>query len=199
MGSHQISSLAKAIRPIAKTDTNKSISQPIHSSNHPTQLHPTHTQTNIPSKKQTNMFGDFLPLTSVFAKPNPLDFEWVGNRITKPKPSHSRILIQNLNGISPSNNFLSYYDLLMEFNKYNIELFLFSEHKLNACNFKNRDSIDAIHQFALPGAIHKLSNIHVTSSETYIHGGTLSIAHGKLARRLAESGEDKFGRFNWAQ
>ena len=84
----------------------------------------------IIKKKQSTLFNVAPPQLPVASSSNPLDFIWIGTKLTEPKSKTSRLWFQNINGIKSAKNFAGYHDILSEFTKYNVDYFAFSETKL---------------------------------------------------------------------
>lgn len=194
--------------PITPTPPPNTPSLPAHTpTSHTSISPPTSTPTLKPTllhhKKTPNINQHFIlhHLLNLlfFSSTNDLDTSWVGTKLPKSSSKTSRIWIQNINVINASYNFLSYQSAILDLQRYSVELFSFTETKLNIYNFHNSDSLKTIHQLALPGSFHVLSNPKTHHNTSPIHGNTLTISNDKLASRFASSGTDRFGRYNWMQ
>ena len=131
---------------------------------------------------------------------NNTDFNWLGVRM-KAKPSHiARFWSQNINGISTSNNLSGFNDELMALSRYDIQFLALTEINVNTSNAYIRDTIEHVTQVALPASrISMSSNLTDNNIDLRQYGGTLSVAHGMLASRVACCGRDTYGRFSWIQ
>lgn len=128
------------------------------------------------------------------------DFKWLGVKLYKKPQSVFRIWSQNLNGIDCSHNMSSFSESLQSLSQYEVQHFGFTETNVNASNVYFRDTLEHITQQVLPASWIAMSNTHTDNiTEPRQFGGTLSLAHGPLAARVAKCGNDDYGRFSWIQ
>jgi len=128
------------------------------------------------------------------------DFQWLGVKIYPKLNNVFRIWSQNLNGIDYSNNMAMFSECLHSLSGYEIQHFGFTETNLNTSNAYVRDTLEHLTQQVFPASRHSMSSTKTDQiTEPRQFGGTLSLAVGPLAARVACCGSDAYGRFSWIQ
>ena len=121
-------------------------------------------------------------------------------KLYRKPPNAFRLWSQNLNGIDCSNNMAMFADCLYNLSTYEIQYLGFTETNVNTSNAFVRDTLEHVSQNILPASrITMSSTVTDNANDPRQYGGTLSIASGPLAARVASCDRDKYGRFSWIQ
>jgi len=122
------------------------------------------------------------------------DTKWIGEKICKKAEGHTRIWLQNPNGITAKDDFRVFRSELDEVRENEIDFLALPESTLNSNNYFVSDRLNVLVKYHLPNSQMCLTSTKGYCRETcYQPGGTLALATDKLAGRYAGKGSDSLG------
>ena len=126
------------------------------------------------------------------------DEKWIGEKIHKKAEGHTRLWLQNPNGITAKDDFRVFRSELDEVRENEIDFLALPESTLNSNNYFVRDRLSVLVEYHHPNSQICLTSTKGYCKETcYQPGGSMALATNKLAGRYAGKGSDSLGRYSW--